>query len=779
MAVRLQLKLGAVTGEDRLPDSPDTVVVVEPTVGSVARTKGNLYLLVTSRVPGAKAREATRTVAQSLRDEYYYDESAGIRQCLVKVIGSANKKLAHQREKLGLGASADGSGPIGVAVAVVRGREMYVATVGPAEAYLVRQARLSTLPDPNAERGLPSSDLVPEVWRGELTVGDSLCLISANVMARVGMDTLKDALVTLHPQSAVEHVHARFAASDGHGSDGAIAFEATEVGATFKQRTLVPVRPAEPLAGTPDRGPIPLADSVAASASAVGGGAARARDAAGNGLQRLVWAIQDALPRRGPVSRRVSAASARVETQRRAAVAFLAFIAVAAILGGGVYLLGGKAPNPNVVIPSATAAQQAFDAAEAALGQLTNSGQDLIVVDPQQALQLLRTANQQLTTAEQSGYPAVATAPLRAEINAGLDRLYGVVHVASTAAFTFPASAGAVHLTTVIEGSDGAPYVLDTGTKTVWRIDLAADKASPVYTSGQQADTGKVGDPKLITAGGPDILILDTKNQLWRWRPIGTAGKGTLVRVNVPGSTTWGSDVRVLGTFVSNFSQAFYKLYVVDPSQQNIMVLSPNSDGSGYTTASVPRLPASRDVSQITSLLIDGDIYATDGGALERLVPSGGWKPATLPDTDIRPTATYTAVVSPNLPDGTYTKGTGTLYAWDEQNHRVVAFAKSGGNYVAQYVAVAGGATWSDLQGIEVLPSFGAGAPSTMWWVSSTALYTSTLVDVAPSPSASPSPSPSPSAKPTKSPKATAKPKASAKPRATTRPGATATPKPS
>ena len=61
-------------------------------------------------------------------------------------------------------------------MAVVRGNEMYVATVGPAEAYLIRQARLSTLPDPHRERGLPSSGLEPDVWRGEITVGDSLVL---------------------------------------------------------------------------------------------------------------------------------------------------------------------------------------------------------------------------------------------------------------------------------------------------------------------------------------------------------------------------------------------------------------------------------------------------------------------------------------------------------------------------------------------------------------------------------------------------------------------------
>ncbi|HEY5629817.1 MAG TPA: hypothetical protein VIR16_09930 [Candidatus Limnocylindrales bacterium] len=768
MAVRLQLKLGAVTDQDRLSDSPDTVVVVEPSVGSVARTKGNLYLLVTSRVPGPKAREATRLVAEAVRDEYYYDESAGIRQCLIKVLGSANKKLTHQRDRLGLGGSTDGNGPIGVAMAVVRGREMYVATVGPAEAYLIRQARLSTLPDPNAERGLPANELVPEVWRGELTVGDALCLISANLMARVGTDTLKDALVTLHPQSAVEHVHARFVAADGRGSDGAIAFEATEVGATFKQKTLVPVRPAEPLAGTPDKGPIPLADTVAAGAAAVGDGAARARSAAGNGFQRVVWRVQDMLPRRNPQSRKVNTTSARLETQQRAAVAFLAIVAVAVVLGGAIYMMGGAKPKPAPAIQSAAAAQQAFDAAKQALDKLNGSGQDLIKNDPTQALQLLQTANDQLAKAEQAGYPTSLTAPLRAQINAGLDTLYGVVHVASTASFTFPASAGAVHLTSLVRGSDGAPYVLDTGTKTVWRIDLAKKSASPVYRSGQATQYGKPGDPKFMTIGGPDVLILDVKNVLWRWRPIGTAGKGTLAKVNVSGSTTWGTDVKVIGTFVSNFSQAFYLLYIVQPSAQNIMKLAPNSDGSGYTTDPVARLPASKDVSGITSLLIDGDIYATENGVLERLIPTSGWKPAALPDSDLRPASTYTTVVSPNLPDGSYSKGTGTLYAWDSTNDRVVAFAKNGGKYVAQYMPVAGGVDWSSLQDIEVLPVSGADVPPTMWWVSSNGFYTSLLTEAQPAPSASPSPSisptPSGSAKPGKTTKPTAKPKATPRP---------------
>jgi len=203
------MKLGVISEPDRASDSPDTIVVVEPSIGSVARSKGHLYLLVTSRISSRHALEATRLAAETIRNEYYYDESAGIRVCLQKAIATANKRLAHQADRLGLKTS-DGNGPIGVGVAVVRGSEMYVATVGPAEAYLIRQARLSTLPDPHRERGLPSGALEPDVWRGEISVGDSLVLISPNVIAKLGSDELKDAMLTLHRQSAMEHLHRRF-----------------------------------------------------------------------------------------------------------------------------------------------------------------------------------------------------------------------------------------------------------------------------------------------------------------------------------------------------------------------------------------------------------------------------------------------------------------------------------------------------------------------------------------------------------------------------------------
>ncbi len=761
MAVRLQLKLGAVTEQDRLPDSPDTIVVVEPSVGSVGRTKGNLYLLVTSKVTTAKAREATRMVADTIRNEYYYDESAGIRQCLTKVLATANKRVAHQRDKFSLGHQSDGAGPIGVAVAVVRGRELYVATVGPAEAYLIRQARLSTLPDPNGERGMPSEGLEPEVWRGELNVGDSLCLVARNVVGRIGTDALKDALVTLHPQSAIEHIHARFTAAGGAGSDGAFAFEAAEVGATFKQKTLVPVRPAEPLAGAPDKSPIPLADGVTAGAAAVTATAGKAKASAGSSVERVVGKIQDMLPRRRSASPKVTAATSRMETQRRAAVALLAFIGIAGALVLSIYAFGGQGTTPGA-IESLNAAEVAFTEAEEAAGGVSGPGIDLIANDPSRALELLTLAYAKLDEAQQAGYPSDQVDELRATVLEGLDRLYGVVPVATEPLFTFPAEKP-VQLAGLVRGSDGAPYVLDTANKTVWRIDLAKRTAAPILASGDKATGGRVADPAFITTGGPDVLVLDSKNQLWRWRPALNKGRGSLMKINVADSASWGNDIKAIDTFVANFDAAFYKLYVVDASEQNIMVLSPANDGSGYPVKPTGRLPTNRPVDGITDLMLDGDIYVAEDGEVARVIPANSWDAEPPEDTQVRPDSYYTLLASPDKPGNESSRRDGPIYAYDRVNARVVAFSKATGDYMSQYHLVGDDPGWDDLQGMVIMPGADAEAPATMWWIDSTGLHSAVLMEAAgPTPTAAPSPSataePAATPKPTKKPKKTPKP---------------------
>lgn len=741
MAVRLQLKLGLVAEHDRLEDSPDTLVVVEPSVGAVARSKGHLYLLVTSRHSSRHALEATRLAAETIRNEYYYDESAGIRVCLQKAIGTANKRLVHQADRLGL-KSPDGNGPIGVGVAVVRGNEMYVATVGPAEAYLIRQARLSTLPDPHRERGLPSGGLEPDVWRGEISVGDSLVLISPNIIGRLGPDELKDAMLTLHPQSAMEHLHARFVAAGGGGSDGAIAFEATEVATTSRARTLVPVRPAEPLAGAPDRSPIPLADNVQAAGAAVTAAAGNARTAAGGALERVVGRLHELMPRRKPAYRRVTPLASRRETQRRAAVAALALITVVGGLGLAVYTFGGT-DGSRRAISSVNAGQAALDRATANLAEVAGPGIDLVESEPDQALELLTVAYEELDKAEAARVSRRVVDPLRAKVVALLDRLYGVVPVASSELFAFTPEEGAppFDLTTIVRGPDDAPYVIDAATKAVFRVDLKRMKATVVVREGKKAAGTTVAEPRFLAVGGRDLLILDAKNVLWRWRASNDAGKGTLTKVTVNGASTWGDDITAIGTYLRNADRGLYNLYVVDPSEQQIRAYPPASDGSGFPAKASGWLATARAVDQMRSMYIDGDIFIVESGLLERFTSgrSDGWVVGDPEDQLLRPTTTV------DLVTGSGERRTGTIYAFDRRNARILAFDKDSGRYVAQY-RLAGGATgWKALRGMYVIPG-AEDVPATLVWLAPGAIHQASLLavpDDGSAPSAPPSVDPS------------------------------------
>jgi hypothetical protein len=738
MAVRLQMKLGVVPAPDRLPDSPDTVVVVEPSVGSVARSKGSLYLLVTSALPGPRPREATRLVAETIRDEYYYDESAGVRAVLAKAISLANKKLAHVRDRYGLGGDPV-RGPVGIAIAVIRLNELYVVTVGPAEAYLIRGARLSTLPDPDRARGLPTSELEPEVWRGEIAVGDSLVLVSPNVVSKLGADELKDALVTLHPQSAMEHLHHRFVAGDGHGSDGAIAIEATEVAATQRTKTLVPVRPPEPLAGAPDHSPIPLADEVVGGVAAVQAGAGRARNAAGGLFGRFVNRAQDVLPQRDAAGGQLTAYSARRDRQRRAAVALLAFVAVAFTLGTFVWIAAGSRPREQV--SSFVTGQRALDTARGDLDRVFGPGIDLVGNDPGKAKELLADASRNLDAAEAAGIPRATTASLRAQIEGGLDRLARMGDVAAEVRFTFPAKP-AVDLRSLVLGPDGAAFVLDPATKSVYRIPLGGDpkttKAQLIFRSGARTRAGTPADPKFIAVGGPDVLMLDAKNVLWRWRPADKKGRGTVARIPVKDSAGWGSDVRGIGTYVRNASLGLYNLSVIDPSAQQILSYPPAADGGGYPASPDPWLSAARDVSGFGSLYIDGDLYVVDDGAITRFVAGklGDWTADAPDDAAIRPAPTYSVIASGSA------RKEGNIYAYDRPNQRLVAIDKSTGHVVQQYrigprQPIPG---FGDMRDAAIVPGEG-GAPDTILWIDANRLLAATLAPLPADGSASPSPS--------------------------------------
>ena len=762
MAVRLYMNLGFLAESERLPDSADAVVVVEPTIGSTSRTKGNLYLLVTG-AGGRRLREATKIVGDRIRDDYYYDLSAGISVCLRKAVRAANNMLLHSPERPSVGEGEPG--PIGLALAVVRGNELYVATVGPAEAYMVRQARLLTLPDASPETGLPSDEIDgPEVWHGEITAGDCLILMSPNVTRRIGLGPIQDAVLQLHPQAAVEQIHRQFGSGSlgSTGGDGVLFIEATEVASTHKTAPLKPVWPADPMAGAPERSPIPLADTVVGGVAAVQTGARHAQVAADSWLRRGVYGIFDRMPQR-PMSRgRITPMTVRRERRQRAAAAVIGMLAVITIIGASMWFLSGTGSGDKV--DRQRVAQLAHDQVIRDLDAVIGNGKDLMLSDPVTAYGYYRDAWDQLRIAQQNGYPAGLLADPRAKVLAGLNRYFHVSVVAPQVVLTF----GTDDLTGLVLGPDGAAYVVDTTAAKVYRVNLDTGAKLAVVSSGQQPLTGgaTVGYPRLLGTGGGDILVLDGINSVWKWHPVqgNTTGVGSLLPVYIPDNVNWGIGPRAMGTFVTNEAQNLYNFYIVVPSQKQIIKYTANPDGSGYSKQTRSNfLLVSQDVSNVDDMYIDGKVYVVAGGKITQyeLGQAKGWTvdppPDTIGDTAIRPAPYYTRLAAD---DATLDKG--TLYGYDVKSRRIVAFLKSDGSVVGQYAVPESTPWFTALTGMFVLPAPVGGYP-TLYWTEGGSLMKASLTPAGPSiQPATPAPSSSGPAASASAPARTPSPKPSA-----------------
>ena len=158
--------------------------------------------------------------------------------------------------------------------------------------------------------------------------------------------------------------------------------------------------------------------------------------------------------------------------------------------------------------------------AKTAIDEVYAPGVNLVKNDPPRAKELLTKAWQQLEAAAAAGIPASAIDPLRATgpdrsrraLQDGLGRRDDAVLVRRLPTRRSTCKG-------VVLGPDKAPYVLDGATHAVYRVDLKGGKAAPVVRAGQSVGGVKVAEPRFIALAGPDLLILDAKNALWRWRP--------------------------------------------------------------------------------------------------------------------------------------------------------------------------------------------------------------------------------------------------------------------
>src|SRR4029077_17592308 len=214
---------------------------------------GRFYLLCEVLPQGKAGADVAREVADLVREQYEYDLSAGIEVALRKALRDANRRAAQRLR------DQHGRVTLHAACAVIVNNELYAARIGQAQIFLVRRARLF-LPgdDPNeladfvhrtTTRRAASlgSDphLPPAVWKQTIEAGDTIILAGGNAIAALGADALLNAAVTLHPRAAAEHLHNRFMAEGGSGSDSVVFVEVSPATTTAPRIASAP-EPSRP-----------------------------------------------------------------------------------------------------------------------------------------------------------------------------------------------------------------------------------------------------------------------------------------------------------------------------------------------------------------------------------------------------------------------------------------------------------------------------------------------------------------------------------------------------
>jgi hypothetical protein len=717
MSNRFATRIGLPSADERPPDAHDVVAFHEPAIGAQARTKGSLFLL--AQLTGANPALATaaREALGAVQRDYYYDLSAGVLVALAKALSSANRRLYHQRRKLGIPRRAG----VSVVAVVVRGREAHVAKVGPASAVVVRDERMYEVPPPPAiaeedprirRRRVAGSlgeaiEVEPYTWHGTLTAGDRIALVSRHFAHTVGVDELRGALAGMRPAAAVEHLQQVFAIRGGSGSDGLLAIEIAELGATETVHQLEPVRPAEPFAGLPDQSPVPLADAIGRGLHSAGGAAEGMRAAIGTAFLTLLSWVLAFVPRRRPQYPRSIPRTAEREQGRRRRLGMAGMGLVAGLMAVGVTVATLPSASPTDAIPRAATAREAIREASALVREVEErvDGADLVDRNPERAANFLADAHAAIDRAAGVGVATDELAPLRRRVERRLDALHRVARLEEAAVVSDLASGfEEIVPADMVAASDGSLWVLESGRGRIIRVDPSDGSAAVLYRAGQALESGEVpGDPWLIATAATDVVVIDRDHVAWRIDLAERIPRQMVLR----GVGRLGARSALIGALQHRPPLEIFNLYVVDRASGELLRWSPPPViPVNYPDPPEPFLTGEPDLRPVDArdLRIDVNAWLLHANTVTRVDFGSPRAQAEYsldrpPDAAVRPDLDY------RLLDGATVGDREFLYVYDAANARIIAFQRADGAFVRQWLAPSTGpdaALLSDVRALHV-----------------------------------------------------------------------------
>ena len=567
----------------------DILVVSEPTLGATLRTKGRFYLLCEVLPQSKVGADIAREVADLTRQLYEYDLSAGIEVAIRKALRDANRraalKLRDQRGRVTLH----------IACAVLVNNELYAARIGQAQIFLVRRARLF-LPgdDPNeladfvhrtTSRRAASlgsdPDLLPSVWKQPIEPGDTIILAGGEAVAALGADALLNAAVTLHPRAAAEHLHEKFVAQGGTGSDSVVLIEVSPATTTAPRIVSAPEPnrpPEEVLVAETIRSGV---DSIWRRRPRIGRAVGALTAPAAGAVAKGVAVGLELMPHRSPtLGGPMQTARDRGRRQQRLiSLLAVALMGVSVLIGAVVvrdFQSNNVVASYNLAVLSA---QSDLDSAQAFLDRKPSPDEDRA----RQKLELARTHIAEAAKALSANPQQIAALSARADALA--DRVNNVL-------IDLGPQAPGAKVVSFTQTQFGL-YIADSGSGRLWRV---FEQPPGTTIAGAVLQKGKagVGTPLLVTAIDNALFALDDQSKIWK------AEGNTVVEVTPAGADKWKGVVGLV-SFTGN-------LYVVDTGAGQIW--RHEGDKEKFLAAD-PALAQAFAPNAITSAAVDGSIWIT------------------------------------------------------------------------------------------------------------------------------------------------------------------------
>ncbi len=183
--------------------SSDYITVVEPkTLFSPEVRKGNLYIVTETDQEMAGGREACQLVKRTIQKTFYDDTSLSVTSSLREAMRVANKALYQQN----FHAPAPRRTCVGVTCVVLKGPDLFIAQVVPAQMYILAEGKVRVIPTHPYHPAAPgtastlkpgalgsSLSVEPELYRASFGAGDSFIICSRVLTSCLG-DTELQAL---------------------------------------------------------------------------------------------------------------------------------------------------------------------------------------------------------------------------------------------------------------------------------------------------------------------------------------------------------------------------------------------------------------------------------------------------------------------------------------------------------------------------------------------------------------------------------------------------------